>query len=140
MPRLIHISSKFLPMFSSGTKSILDPFCRLARGNPQFPGVLGLSSESKLSQFIFLVDLKVQSKTQLPKWLNLFMAYLLKIGPRGFIIPKYERTMIATFALSMFRGVVIRKFRVSTHFQPYLIAWLSAALVAWEIYLVYFVI
>jgi len=35
------------------------PDCRLARGYLQLPGTVGLSVKSKISQFKFLVDLKV---------------------------------------------------------------------------------
>ena len=35
-----------IEVMDEGTKSILGPFCGLARGNPQLPGVLGLSSKS----------------------------------------------------------------------------------------------
>jgi len=59
--------------------------CGLARGNPQWPGGLGLSSKSKLSRSNFLVDLKAQSKHrdkncpiwmytklfEVKKWLNM---------------------------------------------------------------------
>jgi hypothetical protein len=44
-----------------GTKPTIGPLCGLAMGNLQFPEILGLSSESKISWFNFLVDLKVQS-------------------------------------------------------------------------------
>ena len=72
--------------------------------------------------------------------INLLMAYLLNIGPHAFIIPKYGITMIATFALFMFRGVVVRKLNVSTHSLLYLTAWLYTAVIAWELYLVYFLV
>jgi hypothetical protein len=48
-------------MFSSGTKSKLDPYCELARGNPQWPWILDLFRKPKISRFNFLVDLKAQS-------------------------------------------------------------------------------
>jgi len=49
-------------MFLSGTKSILSPFCGLARGNPQWLSVLDLFNKLKISRLNFLTDLKVQSK------------------------------------------------------------------------------
>ena len=50
-------------MFDLGTKSKISPLCGLARGNPQWSGVLGLFSKFKISGFNFLMDLKVQSTT-----------------------------------------------------------------------------
>ncbi len=44
------------------TKSIIGIVCGLDRRNIQFPGSLGVFSESKISRSNFLVDLKVQSK------------------------------------------------------------------------------
>lgn len=71
---------------------------------------------------------------------NPIMAYLLNIGPYAFFVPKYVLTIVGTFALFTFRGVVIRKFNISTHTLLYLIAWIYVSLVAWELYLVYHVI
>jgi len=45
-----------------GTKYTPGPLCGLARGNLQWPEVLDWFSESKLSRFTFLVDLKTQYK------------------------------------------------------------------------------
>ena len=50
-------------MIDRGTKYTLSADCRLARGNPQWPGVLGSFSESKMSWYTFLVDLKAHSTT-----------------------------------------------------------------------------
>jgi hypothetical protein len=71
---------------------------------------------------------------------NPFMAYLLKISPSAFIIPKYAITMIATLCLFIFRGVVIQKLNLSTHTLLYLLAWIYVAVVGWELYLIYTVI
>lgn len=71
---------------------------------------------------------------------NPIMAYLLSIGPYAFFIPKYAFTLIATLALFVIRGVVIQKINVNTHSLLYFIAWFYAAVVAWELYLVNFVI
>ena len=49
LPHLIHNSSKFLPMFSSGTKCTLSSKCRLYRGNIQLLTILGLFSKPKNS-------------------------------------------------------------------------------------------
>ena len=68
--------------------------------------------------------------------INPLMAYLLNIGPSAFIIPKYAITMVATFCLFMFRGVVVRKLNLSTHTVLYLLAWVYVAVVGWELYLV----
>jgi len=56
----------------------------------------------------------------------------------GLVLPRL--TMIATCALFMFRGVVVRRLNVTTHSFLYLAAWLYVAVVGWELYLVYHVI
>jgi hypothetical protein len=71
---------------------------------------------------------------------NPLMAYLLSIGPYTFFIPKYAMTIFGVFGLFMFRGVVIQKLNVSTHTVLILLAWIYAAVVAWELHLVYKVI
>lgn len=71
---------------------------------------------------------------------NPLMAYMLDHGPYAFFVFKYGLTMIATCALFMFRGVVVRRLNVSTHSFLYLAAWLYVAVVGWELYLVYYVI
>lgn len=53
--------SDYSPDSIQGTKCKLATECGLARGNPQWPGVLGLSSEAEISRSNFLVDLKAQS-------------------------------------------------------------------------------
>ena len=72
--------------------------------------------------------------------INPFMAYLLSIDPHAFFITKYAMTMIATVCLFIFRGVVVRKLNVSTHSLLNLLVWIYAAVVAWELYLVYYVV
>ena len=42
----IHNRIKILARFDLGTQSTIDTDCRLARGNPQWPGVLRLFSKS----------------------------------------------------------------------------------------------
>jgi len=71
---------------------------------------------------------------------NPLMAFLLNIGPYAFFIPKYAVTILATFCLFMFRGVVARNFNLSTHSFLYLAAWIYVAVVGWELYLVYHVV
>ena len=71
---------------------------------------------------------------------NPVMAYLLNISPYAFFIPKYSITVIGTFGLFMFRAVVIRKLNVRTHSLLSLIVCVYLAVVAWELYLIYFVI
>ena len=71
---------------------------------------------------------------------NPVMAYLLNIGPYAFFISKYAITIIAAFGLFMFRAVVIRKLNVNTHALLYLLACAYAAIIVWEIYLIYYVI
>ena len=71
---------------------------------------------------------------------NPLMDYLLNHVPYTFFVFKYGLTMIATCALFMFRGVVVRRLNVSTHSFLYLAAWLYVAIVGWELYLVYYVI
>ena len=44
-----------------GTKPTMDTNCRLARGNLQLSGMIGLFSKFKISWFHILVDLKEQS-------------------------------------------------------------------------------
>jgi hypothetical protein len=44
-----------------GTKCKHGPLCRLVRVNPQWPGISDLFSESKITRFNFLMDLKEQS-------------------------------------------------------------------------------
>ncbi len=72
--------------------------------------------------------------------INPLMAWLLNIGPYAFFVPKYAITMIATFCLFMFRGVVVRRLNITTHSFLYLGAWLYVAVVVWGLYLVYYVI
>jgi hypothetical protein len=67
------------------------------------------------------------------------MALLLNQGPWAFFIFKYGLTIIATFCLLMFRCVVVQKLNVSTHTILHLLAWVYAAVVGWELYLVYHV-
>jgi len=64
----IHYKNNKLEGFDSGTQYTLSPECGLARGNPQLPGILDLFSESKISSFNFLVDLKVQPKLHDKNW------------------------------------------------------------------------
>ena len=62
LPKQIYNSIRILAWFDWGTQSKIGPLCGLVRGNLQFPSILGLFSEPKISWFDFLVDLKVQSK------------------------------------------------------------------------------
>jgi hypothetical protein len=71
---------------------------------------------------------------------NLIMAYLLNIGPYAFFGTKFVLTIVATICLFMFRAVVVQKLNISTHSFLYLAAWIYVAVVAWELYLVYYVI
>ena len=64
LPEQIHNKIYKFNRFDLGTKSILGPFCGLDRGNIQWPGVLDLFSESKISWFNLVVVLKVESTTQ----------------------------------------------------------------------------
>ena len=57
----IHYRIRILTGFDLGTQYTFSPECGLARGNPQWPAVLDLVSESKIAWFNFLVDLKAQS-------------------------------------------------------------------------------
>jgi hypothetical protein len=72
--------------------------------------------------------------------INPIMAYTLNAGPYAFFAAKYAMTIMATIGLFIFRGVVIQKTNVSTHSLLYLLAWIYVAVVAWELYLVYYVI
>ena len=71
---------------------------------------------------------------------NPIMAYLLNIGPYAFLVPKYVLTILGAFSLFFFRSVVIPKLNVTTKSLLYLLAWLYVSIVAWELYLVYYVI
>jgi len=62
LPEPIHNKINLFKRFDSGTQYTLGPFCRLARGNPQWPGVLDWFSEYEIPRFNFLLDLKMQSK------------------------------------------------------------------------------
>jgi hypothetical protein len=70
---------------------------------------------------------------------NPVMAFLLNTGPYAFFISKYVLTLISTFALFMFRNVIIRKINISTHSLLYLMAWIYATVVGWELYLIFYV-
>ncbi len=72
--------------------------------------------------------------------INLIMAYLLNFAPLTFFIPKYILTVCGTMCLFVFRVTVIRKWNVTTHSLLYFIAWLYVGIVAWELYLIYFVV
>jgi len=45
----------------AGTQSTISTLCGLARGNPQWTGILGLFRKNELPWFNFLMDLKEQS-------------------------------------------------------------------------------
>ena len=65
----IHNEIKRFNRFDSGTQYKLAAECGLGRGNIQLSGMVGLSSESKISGWNFLVDLTAQSTScdrQLP--------------------------------------------------------------------------
>jgi hypothetical protein len=68
------------------------------------------------------------------------MAYMLDHGPYAFFVFKYGLTLMATFCLFIFRGVVVRKLNVTTHSFLYLAVLLYVAVIGWELYLVYYVI
>ena len=68
---------------------------------------------------------------------NPLLALLLNQGPWSFFIFKYGLTIIATFCLLILRCVVVQKINVSTHAILYLLAWVYAAVVGWELYMVY---
>ena len=71
---------------------------------------------------------------------NPIMAFLLSLGSYAFFVPKFVLTILATFCLFMFRGVVVQKLNISTHSLLYFFAWIYVAVVTWELYLVYKVI
>ncbi|MEJ2164549.1 MAG: DUF5658 family protein [Desulfobacterales bacterium] len=71
---------------------------------------------------------------------NPLMAYLLSLGPYAFIIPKYGLTALVIFGLFLFKAVLVQRFHVSTHTLIYVGAWIYAAVVAWELYLIYYAI
>jgi hypothetical protein len=61
LPEQINNKINYFKRFDLGTQYKISPLCGLARGNPQWPRVLGLSSKSKISRVNFLVELKEQS-------------------------------------------------------------------------------
>ena len=67
---------------------------------------------------------------------NPLMACLLSLGPYAFFIPKYGLTVLVICGLFLFKAVVVPRFHVSTHTLLYLGAWMYAAVVAWELYLI----
>jgi hypothetical protein len=71
---------------------------------------------------------------------NLLMAYLISFAPLAFFIPKYILTVCGTLCLFVFRVMVIRKWNITTHSLLHFIAWLYVGIVAWELYLIYFVV
>jgi hypothetical protein len=64
----------------AGTKCKLSAECRLARGNPQWPGVLDWFSQSKISGFNFLVDLKEQPTHSELAGSGIYKIFRLKMG------------------------------------------------------------
>ena len=69
--------------------------------------------------------------------INPLMAYLLNIGPYAFFVFKYGLTMIAIVCLLMFRCVAYRNLNVISNTILYFLAWVYAAVLGWELYLVY---
>jgi len=67
---------------------------------------------------------------------NPVMACLLGLGPYAFFIPKYGLTVLVICGLFLFKAVVVPRFHVSTHTLIYFSAWIYAAVVAWELYLI----
>ena len=71
---------------------------------------------------------------------NPVMAYLLNCGLFPFLIYKFAITTFATLGLLFFKGVVNHKFNVTSHSLLYFTAMVYAAIVAWELYLICYVI
>ena len=71
--------------------------------------------------------------------MNTLSSLLLNKGPHAFLLSKYALTMVAAFFLFLFRCVVAQKWNLSTHTILYFLAWGYAAVVGWELYLVYHV-
>ncbi len=63
LPEQIQNNINWFKRIDKGTKSKLSTECRLARGNPQVPGIVNLFSQPKLSRINFMLDLKAHSKT-----------------------------------------------------------------------------
>ena len=70
---------------------------------------------------------------------NPIMAYYLSLGPYHFFIVKYGLTSLAVFVLLMFRDIFLRSIGVFTHSLLYFIAGVFLVVVAWELYLVFFI-
>ncbi len=60
-------NSEYWPGLIQARISIPSPFCGLARGNPQCPSVLGLSSKSEYFDPIVIVDLIVKPNPDKPE-------------------------------------------------------------------------
>ena len=70
---------------------------------------------------------------------NPVMAYVLDVSPSAFVIAKYTLTCIASLIVLMLRNVVIRRTKYTTHVLLYCFAGTFAAVIAWEIYLIWLV-
>lgn len=71
---------------------------------------------------------------------NPIMAYYLNVGPYTFFSVKYSLTCIAVITLLMFRNVFLRTIRIFTHSLFFFIIGAFMAVVAWQVYLVFYVI
>ena len=76
--------------FDAGTQYTLSPACGLVRGNIQWPRTIGLSTESKISGFNFLEELKLQAIQYRNDSLRLSINSILKCpGSLGLFLDIY---------------------------------------------------
>ena len=71
---------------------------------------------------------------------NPVMAYYLDVGPYAFFSVKYSLTCIAVVTLLMFRNVFLRTIRIFTHSLFFFIIGAFLVVVAWQVYLVFYVV
>ena len=71
---------------------------------------------------------------------NPVMAYFLKFGPFAFIAVKYSLTSFGVMVLLVFRNILIRKINVRADSIYYIFIGVFAAVVAFEVYLIYNVV
>ena len=72
--------------------------------------------------------------------INPVMAYYLSVGPYTFFAVKYFLTSVAVLILLLCQNIFLRTIRIYTHSLFYFIVAAFMAVVAWEIYLIIYVV
>jgi len=70
--------------------------------------------------------------------LNPVMAYFLEHGPLTFIVAKYVLTSIGVLILLIFKNVFLTKIKIYTHSLFPCVIFVFIAVVAWELFLIYY--